>query len=237
MHRDYITLRALVVQLLLLVLLQTSLLVGAEEQTPSTTITTTSTTVVSTKWVVITSASGSLITYTTSAFATGATLGITTIAGSIVESTQAASQTAAPGGDNMAWEGQGFRDAVLNSTNQYRTLHEASALKWNQTLASYAQDHAGSCDFKHTVSYPLQPTVKSRKMSNAFCRVGRTAKTWPKAMRLRLSPSTAGRTKKATTTTRSASSPTKSATSRSWSGRTRRPWVAERPSATMLVGF
>jgi hypothetical protein len=76
MHRDYITLRALVVQLLLLVLLQTSLLVGAEEQTPSTTITTTSTTVVSTKWVVITSASGSLITYTNSAFATGATVGI-----------------------------------------------------------------------------------------------------------------------------------------------------------------
>jgi hypothetical protein len=219
MHRDYITLRALVVQLLLLVLLQTSLLVGAEEQTPSTTITTTSTTVVSTKWVVITSASGSLITYTTSAFATGATVGITNIAGS----TQTASQTAAPGGDNMAWEGQGFRDAVLNSTNQYRTQHEASALKWNQTLASYAQDHADSCDFKHSVSYPSKPTVKFRMMSNAFCRAGRTAKTWPKAMRLRLSPSTAGRTKKATTTTRSASSPSKSATSPSWFGRTRRP--------------
>jgi uncharacterized protein YkwD len=148
MHRDYITLRALLVQLLLLVLLQTSLLVGAEEQTPSTTITTASTTVVSTKWVVITSASGSLVTYTTSAFATGATGGITNIAGS----TQTASQIAAPGGDNMAWEGQGLRDAVLNSTNQYRTQHEASALKWNQTLASYAQDHASSCDFKHTVS-------------------------------------------------------------------------------------
>ena len=155
MHRDYITLRALAVQLLLFVLLQTSLLVGAE-QTPSITITTTSTTVVSTKWVVITSASGSLVTYTTSAFATGATVGITTIAGSVVESTVAASQTPALGGDNMAWEGQGFRDAVLNSTNQYRAQHEASALKWNQTLASYAQDHADSCEFKQTVSYPLQ---------------------------------------------------------------------------------
>jgi uncharacterized protein YkwD len=152
MHRDYITLRALALQLLLFVLLQTSL--GAE-QTPSTTITTTSTTVVPTKWVVITSASGSLITYTTSAFATGATVGITTIAGSVVESTLAASQTPALGGDNMAWEGQGFRDAVLNSTNQYRAQHEASALKWNQTLASYAQDHADSCEFKHTVSFLL----------------------------------------------------------------------------------
>lgn len=222
MHRDYITLRALAVQLLLFVLLQTSLLVGAE-QTPSTTITTTSTTVVSTKWVVITSASGSLVTYTTSAFATGATVGITTIAGSVVESTVAASQTPALGGDNMAWEGQGFRDAVLNSTNQYRAQHEASALKWNQTLASYAQDHADSCEFKHTVSYPLQSTAKTSGKSNAFSRVGPTAKTWPKAMRLPPSPSTAGPTKRATTTTRSASSRTKSATSRSWSGRTRRP--------------
>jgi hypothetical protein len=153
MHRNYITLRALVVQLLLLVLLQTSLLVGAEEPSPSTTITTTSTTVVSTKWVVITSASGSLVTYTTSAFATGSTLGITTIAGSIVESTQASSQTPAPSGAKMAWEGQGFKDAVLNSTNQYRAQHEASSVKWNQTLASYAQDHADGCEFKHTVSF------------------------------------------------------------------------------------
>jgi uncharacterized protein YkwD len=153
MHRNYITLRALVVQLLLLVLLQTSLVVGTEEPSPSTTNTTTSTTVVSTKWVVITSASDSLVTYTTSAFATGSTVGITTIAGSTVESTAASSQTPAPGAGNMAWEGQGFRDAVLNSTNQYRALHEASAVKWNQTLASYAQNHADSCEFKHTVSF------------------------------------------------------------------------------------
>jgi hypothetical protein len=153
MHRDYITLRALVVQLLLLVLLQTSLVVGAEEPSPSTTITTTSTTVVSTKWVVITSSAGSLFTYTTSAFATGSTVGITTVAGSTVESTQASSQTPAPTGGKMAWQGQGFKDAVLNSTNQYRAQHEASAVKWNQTLASYAQDHADSCEFKHTVIF------------------------------------------------------------------------------------
>jgi uncharacterized protein YkwD len=55
----------------------------------------------------------------------------------------------------MAWEGRGFTDAVLNSTNQYRSQHEASALKWNKTLASYAQDHADGCEMKHTVS-PLQ---------------------------------------------------------------------------------
>ena len=147
MHRNYITLRALVVQLLLLVL-QTSLLVRATELSPSTTSTTTSTIVVSTKWVVITSAAGSLVTYTTSASQTGSIIGVTAIAGSTAKSTQ----TPAPGGDNMTWEGQAFRDAVLNSTNQYRAQHEANALKWNQTLASYAQDHAKSCELKHTVS-------------------------------------------------------------------------------------
>jgi len=106
---------------------------------PSTTITTTSTTVVSTKWVVITSAAGSLVTYTASASPTGSIIGVTTIAGSDAKPTQA-----------MAWEGQGFKDALLNTTNQYRARHEANALKWNQTLASYAQDHADSCEFKHT---------------------------------------------------------------------------------------
>lgn len=152
MRCNYITLRTLVVQLLLVVL-QTSLLVGAEEQQqPSTTIKTTSTIVVSTKWVVVTSAAGSLITYTTSASATGSTIGITNIAGSFVESTQAAKPS--PSIENMAWEGQGFKDAVLNSTNLYRAQHEASALRWNQTLASYAQDHAESCEFKHTVGIP-----------------------------------------------------------------------------------
>jgi len=150
-HCHYITLRALVVQLLLM--LQTSLLVGADEQQPSTTITTTSTTVVSTKWVVITSAAGSLVTYTTSTFATGSTVGIATIVGSTVDSTEIArpsGETLASADVNMAWEGRGFTDAVLNSTNQYRSQHEASALKWNQTLASYAQDHADGCEMKHT---------------------------------------------------------------------------------------
>jgi len=149
MHH-YITLRALVVQLLLLVL-QTSLLVAAEElsTSPSTTITTTSTTVVSTKWVVITSAAGSLVTYTASASPTGSIIGVTTIAGSDAKPTQA-----------MAWEGQGFKDALLNTTNQYRARHEANALKWNQTLASYAQDHADSCEFKHTVSVSFDPSTR-----------------------------------------------------------------------------
>lgn len=155
MHYNYITLRALAVQVLLL--MQASLHVNAEE--PTTTRTITSTTVVSTHWVVISSSAGSLTTYTTSDLVTGSTLGTTTIAGTEVRSTQIAepsTQTSISAGGNMSWEGKGFRDAALNSTNLYRARHEASAIKWDDSLASFAQDHADGCDFEHSVSAPPQ---------------------------------------------------------------------------------
>ncbi len=45
-----------------------------------------------------------------------------------------------------------FTSAVLNSTNTYRTQHNASALSWNKTLADYASGylHDVTCDFKHS---------------------------------------------------------------------------------------
>ena len=146
MHYNYITLRALAVQLV--VLMHTSLHVMAEE--PTLTTSTTSTTVVATAWVVVTSSDGERVTYTTSGTVTGSTLGVTTVFGStqLAEPTDSAS---APLRDNMAWEGKGFRDAVLNSTNLYRAQHEANALKWDDSLASYAQDHADDCKFAHSV--------------------------------------------------------------------------------------
>ena len=127
----------------------TALLVVAEE--PSLTTYTTSTTVIATAWVVVTSSAGEIVTYTTSDTVTGSTLGVTTIAGStqFAEPTDSAS---APVGEDMAWEGKGFRDAVLNSTNLYRSQHQANALTWDKNLASYAQDHADDCKFAHTVS-------------------------------------------------------------------------------------
>jgi uncharacterized protein YkwD len=147
MHCHYITLRALAVYLV--VLMHNSLLVVAEE--PTLTTSTTGTTVVATAWVVVTNSEGEIVTYTTSDAVTGSILGVTTIAGStqFAEPTDSASAFV---GEDMAWEGKGFRDAVLNSTNLYRGQHQAEALKWNKTLASYAQDHADDCKFAHSVS-------------------------------------------------------------------------------------
>jgi uncharacterized protein YkwD len=154
MHCHYITLRALAVYLV--VLMHTSLDVVAEE--PTLTTFTTSTTVIATEWVVVTSSDSEIVTYTTSDTVTGSTLGVTTIVGS----TQFAEPTASASGENMAWEGKGFRDAVLNSTNLYRSQHQANALTWDKKLASYAQDHADDCKFAHSVSsiqYSLLRTV------------------------------------------------------------------------------
>ena len=147
MHCRYITLRALAVYVV--VLMHSSLLVVAEE--PTVTTPTTSTTVIATEWIVVTGNDGDIVTYTTSDTVTGSTLGVTTIAGStqFAEPTNSASALV---GKDMAWEGKGFRDAVLNSTNLYRGQHQAQALKWNKALASYAQDHADDCKFAHSVS-------------------------------------------------------------------------------------
>jgi uncharacterized protein YkwD len=147
MHYNYITPRALAVYVV--VLMHTALHIVAEESTLTTY--TTSTTVIATEWVVVTSSDGEIVTYTTSDTVTGSIIGVTIIAGStqFAEPTDSAS---APLGDNMAWEGKGFRDAVLNSTNLYRSQHQANAVKWDKSLASYAQDHAKDCKFAHSVS-------------------------------------------------------------------------------------
>jgi uncharacterized protein YkwD len=53
---------------------------------------------------------------------------------------------------NQQWtDDQSFRDAVLNSTNFYRSQHNASALNWNDTLVDAAQDWSDGCVFEHSV--------------------------------------------------------------------------------------
>ncbi|KAF2201852.1 PR-1-like protein [Delitschia confertaspora ATCC 74209] len=47
--------------------------------------------------------------------------------------------------DSMA-----FRNAVLNGTNTYRRQHNATALKWNETLAEYAEKWSDRCFFNHS---------------------------------------------------------------------------------------
>ncbi|KAI9697588.1 MAG: hypothetical protein M1836_004538 [Candelina mexicana] len=43
-----------------------------------------------------------------------------------------------------------FQLAVIAAHNLYRTQHNASALNWNTTLATYASQHAQNCQFKHS---------------------------------------------------------------------------------------
>lgn len=43
-----------------------------------------------------------------------------------------------------------LRSSILNSTNTYRALYNATALTWNTTLASYAHSYAQACNFKHS---------------------------------------------------------------------------------------
>ncbi|KAI0127101.1 CAP domain-containing protein [Xylariales sp. AK1849] len=44
-----------------------------------------------------------------------------------------------------------FTSAILNSTNFYRTEHNASDVTWNSTLERYAEDYLDStCEFEHS---------------------------------------------------------------------------------------
>jgi uncharacterized protein YkwD len=46
-----------------------------------------------------------------------------------------------------------FESAVLNSTNFWRQEYNATALAWNASLASYAQNYSAGCEFQHSVSH------------------------------------------------------------------------------------
>lgn len=210
----YITLRALAA--LAIVFIQATLHALAQVEEPTLTTSTTSTTIFSTHWVVVTSAAGTASTYTTSGTATGSTIGITTVIGS--RTIHKPIPTHPPATSiNMVWEGRSFQDAVLNSTNYYREQHEANPLIWDVKLATYAQSHADDCTFEHSVSIAIScnPRIAPplTAVSDDAHRAGPTARTSLKGTLRRLSPLTPGRTKRQTTTTRSASSPKQSATS------------------------
>ena len=44
-----------------------------------------------------------------------------------------------------------FQNAILNSTNFYRDEHNASAVTWNDSLASFGASYANGCKFVHSV--------------------------------------------------------------------------------------
>lgn len=52
--------------------------------------------------------------------------------------------------DDMSYQ-DGLETAVLNSTNYYRSQHQASNLTWDSTLADYAQDYSKNCKWEHSV--------------------------------------------------------------------------------------
>ena len=43
-----------------------------------------------------------------------------------------------------------FQTSILNSTNTYRSQHNASALSWNTTLSTFADAYVQACKFAHT---------------------------------------------------------------------------------------
>ncbi|KAL2868750.1 putative extracellular SCP domain protein Pry1 [Aspergillus lucknowensis] len=43
-----------------------------------------------------------------------------------------------------------FKSSILSTTNAYRAAHYASALTWNEALASYAQNWASTCVWEHS---------------------------------------------------------------------------------------
>lgn len=48
-----------------------------------------------------------------------------------------------------------FRDAALEVSNLYRKEHNATELRWNETLAEMAQEWSERCVFEHSVSLDL----------------------------------------------------------------------------------
>lgn len=59
----------------------------------------------------------------------------------------------------MSFQGSAIQDAVLNSTNYYRAQHQANAISWDDSLASYAQNYAQKCIWQHSVSSYLIPLL------------------------------------------------------------------------------
>lgn len=78
-----------------------------------------------------------------------------------------------------------FENDILNQTNYYRRRHNASALIWNETLATYAKKWAEPCNWKHSVRKILQHlhliVFYCANTEIVLCRAVPTAKTSPRA--------------------------------------------------------
>ncbi|MCJ1243833.1 hypothetical protein MMC30_001030 [Trapelia coarctata] len=74
------------------------------------------------------------------------------IAQTTLISTQIATVSpSSPTSSSQYTSGTDFRTSILNSTNFFRTEHNATALTWNDSLASYATNYANNCHWQHSV--------------------------------------------------------------------------------------
>lgn len=71
---------------------------------------------------------------------------VTTVVATVTVSVAASTQPASPQYTNT----NDFHTSLLNSTNFFRYEHNATALSWNSSLASYAQRWAERCVFMHS---------------------------------------------------------------------------------------
>ncbi|KAF2419019.1 PR-1-like protein, partial [Tothia fuscella] len=56
-----------------------------------------------------------------------------------------------------------FRNAVMNSTSTVRRAHDASALNWNETLATVARARSESCRTKIDAASPFGEVIANKK--------------------------------------------------------------------------
>lgn len=68
------------------------------------------------------------------------------------EATTVTAAPAIPSGEPEWKDWDTFTSAVLNSTNEYRSQHDAEPLTWNGTLSKFAASYleAAECEFEHS---------------------------------------------------------------------------------------
>ena len=65
-----------------------------------------------------------------------------------------------------------FQSALLKAHNFFRDEHNATALTWNDTSASYAANYAKGCAFKHSVSPFTEPPVQHPLLFDSLSLLG-----------------------------------------------------------------
>ena len=84
----------------------------------------------------------------------------------VVTTIVATAAPAQPTNDPSYVDDAAFQRAVLNSTNTFRSQHNASNLAWNDTLADFGRDYAQRCEWAHTVSRPHTYLLHARPVGS-----------------------------------------------------------------------